>query len=152
MNESHDIVKPKKEISEEAKAVRSANFAKARQVRIDNLKRKKMEALNKQTEKEDKKRTLVYEDSDSDSDSDDDEVIYIKPTKKTKQTPTSKKSTDNNSGVYDEINQLKQMIQQMSMKKNKPTKKKVVQIYQQPAQAIVKDTTQDNLGYKILNL
>lgn len=117
--------------SDKRKVTSKANMQKARQAKLDKLQKKK--EVNENTQKYEIVDNQDYSSSDSDSDTDD-EVIIVKG-KKNK--PVDKSKMNEMDKMNAEINELKNVIQNLTIKKKKKQhqKKQVIKVVnQQPNQ------------------
>ena len=117
--------------SDKRKVTSKANMQKARQAKLGKLQKKK--EVNENTQKYEIVDNQDYSSSDSDSDTDD-EVIIVKG-KKNK--PIDKSKMNEMDKMNAEINELKNVIQNLTIKKKKKQhqKKQVIKVVnQQPNQ------------------
>src|SRR4051794_38194273 len=114
--------------TDKRKVSSSKNLIKAREAKLNKLRQKK----------EEKQYDIVSE-SDSDSDSDS-EVILIQPKKKKKQ------SSNLNLHITKELSELKNMLQNLTVKRKKPksrNSKQIIKIVNPPAQPTEKKSNPD---------
>lgn len=115
---SKEEIKPK---SDKRKVTSKANMQKARLAKLEQLKQKREKNKSPQYE--------IYSDSESSSDSEN-EVIIVKGKNKKNQKKTEVKQPHKQEDFRSELNELKDIINNLTIKKKKRKERKPKQVIQ----------------------